>query len=98
MQLAKSGFLEENNVMLLGADPDTIDKAEDRQMFKDTMEAIGQPVIPSKVVNVLEDALAFADEIGYPVIVRPAFTLAAAAAVSATTRPTWSASARPACA
>ena len=75
MQLAKSGFLEENNVMLLGADPDTIDKAEDRQMFKDTMEAIGQPVIPSKVVNVLEDALAFADEIGYPVIVRPAFTL-----------------------
>ena len=48
MQLAKSGFLEENNVMLLGADPDTIDKAEDRQMFKDTMEAIGQPVIPSK--------------------------------------------------
>ena len=75
MQLAKSGFLEENNVMLLGADPDTIDKAEDRQMFKDTMEAIGQPVIPSKVVNTLEDALAFAEEISYPVIVRPAFTL-----------------------
>ena len=75
MQLAKSGFLEENNVMLLGADPDTIDKAEDRQMFKDTMEAIGQPVIPSKVVTTLEDALAFAEEISYPVIVRPAFTL-----------------------
>ena len=75
MQLAKSGFLEEHNVMLLGADPDTIDKAEDRQMFKDTMEAIGQPVIPSKVVNTLEDALAFAEEISYPVIVRPAFTL-----------------------
>ena len=75
MQLAKSGFLEENNVMLLGADPDTIDKAEDRQMFKDTMEAIGQPVIPSKVVTTLEDAIAFAEEISYPVIVRPAFTL-----------------------
>ena len=75
MQLAKSGFLEENNVMLLGADPNTIDKAEDRQMFKDTMESIGQPVIPSKVVNTLEDALAFAEEISYPVIVRPAFTL-----------------------
>ena len=75
MQLAKEGFLEENNVRLLGADPDTIDKAEDRQMFKDTMEAIGQPVIPSKVVNDVESAVKFANEIGYPLIIRPAFTL-----------------------
>ncbi|MGI6030510.1 MAG: carbamoyl-phosphate synthase large subunit [Eubacteriales bacterium] len=75
MQLAKEGFLEENNVILLGAKPDTIDKAEDRQMFKDTMESIGQPCIPSKVVNTVEDALDFAEEIQYPVIVRPAFTL-----------------------
>ncbi len=75
MQLAKSGFLEENNVMLLGANPETIDKAEDRQLFKDTMESINQPCIPSKVVTTLEDALAFAEEISYPVIVRPAFTL-----------------------
>ena len=75
MQLAKEGFLEKNNVQLLGAVPETIDKAEDRQMFKDTMEAIGEPVIPSRVVNTLEDALAFGQEIGYPVIVRPAFTL-----------------------
>src|SRR5574344_1198110 len=76
MELAKSGFLKEHNVRLLGANPETIDKAEDRQMFKDTMEAIGEPCIPSKVVTTLKDALDFADNvIKYPVIVRPAFTL-----------------------
>ena len=75
MQLAKEGFLESHNVRLLGASPETIDKAEDRQIFKDTMEKIGQPCIPSKVVNTVEDAEAFAREIGYPVIIRPAFTL-----------------------
>lgn len=75
MQLAESGFLEEHGVKLLGSNPETIHKAEDRQAFKDTMEAIGQPCIPSKVVENLEDAMDFAEEIGYPVIVRPAFTL-----------------------
>ena len=75
MQLAKEGFLKKHNVRLLGASPETIDKAEDRQIFKDTMEKIGQPCIPSKVVNTVEDAEAFALEIGYPVIIRPAFTL-----------------------
>ena len=75
MQLAKEGFLESHNVRLLGASPETIDKAEDRQIFKDTMEKIGQPCIPSKVVTTVEDAEAFAREIGYPVIIRPAFTL-----------------------
>ena len=75
MQLAKEGFLEKHNVRLLGASPETIDKAEDRQIFKDTMEKIGQPCIPSKVVTTVEDAEAFALEIGYPVIIRPAFTL-----------------------
>ncbi len=75
MQLAKEGFLKKHNVKLLGARPETIDKAEDRQMFKDTMESIGQPVIPSTVVNDVESAVAFAKEIGYPVIIRPAFTL-----------------------
>ena len=75
MQLAKEGFLEKQDVRLLGARPETIDKAEDRQLFKDTMEAIGQPVIPSEVVTDLEAAMAFAEGIGYPVIVRPAFTL-----------------------
>jgi len=75
MQLAKEGFLEAHNVKLLGANPETIDKAEDRQMFKDTMLAIGEPCIPSKVVETVEDALEYAEEIHYPVIVRPAFTL-----------------------
>ncbi len=75
MQLAKEGFLEENGVKLLGASPETIDKAEDRQIFKDTMESIGEPCIPSKVVTNVEDAAEFAKEIEYPVIIRPAFTL-----------------------
>jgi len=75
MQLAEEGFLEANGVKLLGADPLTIHKAEDRQAFKDTMEKIHQPCIPSKVVETVEDAVAFANEIHYPVIVRPAFTL-----------------------
>ncbi len=78
MQLAKSGFLEKNNVRLLGMKVDTIDKAEDRQLFKDTMLSIGQPCVPSLVVTDTESALSFADEIGYPVIVRPAFTLGGA--------------------
>lgn len=76
MELAKSGFLESHGVQLLGARPLTIDKAEDRQMFKDTMEAIGEPCIPSKVVTDYDDALDFAkNKIGFPVIIRPAFTL-----------------------
>ena len=57
MQLAKEGFLDSHNVTLLGADPETIDKAEDRQSFKDTMESIGEPCIPSKVVTTVEDCL-----------------------------------------
>ena len=75
MQLAEEGFLESHNVKLLGADPLTIHKAEDRQAFKDTMEKIGEPCIPSKVVETIEDAVDFAKVIDYPVIVRPAFTL-----------------------
>ena len=75
MQLAEEGFLESHNVKLLGADPLTIHKAEDRQAFKDTMEKIGEPCIPSKVVETIEDAVDFAKVINYPVIVRPAFTL-----------------------
>lgn len=75
MQLAKEGFLEIHGVKLLGANPETIDKAEDRQIFKDTMLSIGEPCIPSKVVETVEDALNYAEEILYPVIVRPAFTL-----------------------
>ena len=75
MELAESGFLEANGVKLLGTNVEAIHKAEDRQAFKDTMLSIGEPCIASKVVNNLEDAIAFAEEIGYPVIVRPAYTL-----------------------
>ena len=75
MQLAEERFLDSHHVKLLGANPETIHKAEDRQAFKDTMEKIGEPCIPSKVVETVEDAIAFAEEINYPVIVRPAFTL-----------------------
>ncbi len=75
MQLAHNGFLDSHGVRLLGSSPATIDKAEDRQLFKDTMESIGQPCIPSEVVTTVEDAVSFATSIGYPVIVRPAFTL-----------------------
>ena len=79
MQLAKEGFLAKHNVKLLGANPETIDKAEDRQMFKDTMESINQPCIASKVVTTVEDAVAFAKELGNgevcSVVIRPAFTM-----------------------
>ena len=75
MELAESGFLEEQGVKLLGTAVDAIKMAEDRQEFKDTMLRIGEPCIPSEVVNTLEDALAFAENIGYPVVVRPAYTL-----------------------
>ncbi len=75
MQLAKSGFLAEHGVRLLGADPQTIHRAEDRRAFKEAMAAIHQPVIASEIVETVEDALAAAERVRYPVVVRPAFTL-----------------------
>ena len=75
MELCESGFLDKMGVKLLGANPETIAKAEDRQMFKDTMEKIGEPCIASKVVHSVEDAVEFTREIGLPVIIRPAYTL-----------------------
>ncbi|MBR3273628.1 MAG: carbamoyl-phosphate synthase large subunit [Clostridia bacterium] len=75
MQLDKEGFLEAHGVKLIGTNVEAIDKAEDRQLFKDTMEQIGEPVIPSDIAEDVDRALAIADEIGYPVIIRPAFTL-----------------------
>ncbi len=75
MELAEEGFFAEHNVKMLGTNVESIKKAEDRQDFKDTMESIDQPCIASKVVHDLQDALDFAEEIGYPVIVRPAYTL-----------------------
>lgn len=78
MQLAKDGFLAQHNVRLLGASLETIDNAEDRLLFKQTMESIDQPIIPSDIVTDLPAAVKLAKKIGYPVIVRPAFTLGGA--------------------
>lgn len=75
MQLARDGYLETMKIKLLGSTPETIDKAEDRRMFKDTMNKIGQPVVPSVIATDINQALSFADEVGFPLIVRPAFTL-----------------------
>ena len=78
MQLAKDGYLDKMGVKLLGTGAEAIDKAEDRQMFRDTMVKINQPVVPSDIANDLETAEKIAEEIGYPVIIRPAFTLGGA--------------------
>ena len=75
MELAESGFLEEHGVKLIGTTAETIFKAEDRQAFKDTMEKIGEPCAASQVVNTVKDGIKFTNTIGYPVVLRPAFTL-----------------------
>lgn len=75
MELAESGFLEEHGVKLIGTTAETIFKAEDRQAFKDTMEKIGEPCAASLVVKNVEDGIKFTNTIGYPVVLRPAFTL-----------------------
>ena len=75
MELEERGFLKEHNVRLIGTTSMTIKKAEDRQEFKDTMEKIGEPVAASLVVKSVEDGIAFTNTIGYPVVLRPAYTL-----------------------
>ncbi|MDY6314156.1 MAG: carbamoyl-phosphate synthase large subunit, partial [Clostridia bacterium] len=75
MQLAKKGVLEECEIELLGTDTESIERAEDRELFKELCEEIGEPVVPSKITYSIEEGMAAADEIGYPVILRPAFTL-----------------------
>ena len=75
MELEERGFLKEHNVRLIGTTSQTIKKAEDRQEFKDTMEKIGEPVAASLVVTTVEDGIAFTNTIGYPVVLRPAYTL-----------------------
>ena len=84
MRLARDGFLDKYNVRLLGSSPSAIDKAEDRKIFKETMESIGQPCVPSVIATDVETAVKFAGEIGYPVIIRPAFTLGGTGGGSAT--------------
>ena len=75
MELEEKGFLKENNVRLIGTTAQTIKKAEDRQEFKDTMEKIGEPVAASLVVHDVQAGIDFTNKIGYPVVLRPAYTL-----------------------
>ena len=75
VKLAKKGILKECNVKLLGTGIDSIEKAEDRELFKELCMEIGEPVLPSIVVNTIEEGLDAAQEIGYPVVIRPAYTL-----------------------
>ena len=75
MELEDAGFLEKHKVRLIGTTALTIKKAEDREMFKETMEKIGEPVAPSDIVESVEQGLAVAERIGYPVVLRPAYTL-----------------------
>ncbi len=75
MQLARKGILAECQVELLGTSCESIERAEDRELFKELCEEIGEPVITSKIANSMEEGVAAAEEIGYPVVLRPAFTL-----------------------
>ncbi len=75
MQLSRDGTLVKYGVRLLGSDINSIEKAEDREQFRETLEAMGQPVIPSATAVTVDQALTIAGEIGYPVIIRPAYTL-----------------------
>ncbi len=75
MELEESGFLADNGIRLIGATAESIFRAEDRQAFKDTMDKIGEPSAPSEVVRSVEEGIAFTNTIGYPVVLRPAFTL-----------------------
>ncbi len=75
MEIAETGFLEENGCRLIGTTSETIKKAEDRLEFKETMEKIGEPCAPSLVVENVDDGIAFTNKIGYPVVLRPAYTL-----------------------
>ena len=75
MLLEKKGVLKESGVELLGTSSESIERAEDRELFKELCQSIGEPVIPSEIANTLEEAVAAATNIGYPVVLRPAFTL-----------------------
>ena len=75
MQLEKKGVLAECRVELLGTKSESIERAEDREMFKKLCESLGEPVLPSDIANSVEEGLKVAEEIGYPVVLRPAFTL-----------------------
>jgi len=75
VQLAKKGILKECQVEILGTSFESIERAEDRELFKELCESLGEPVLPSHIAMSIEEAVAVAEEIGYPVVLRPAFTL-----------------------
>ncbi|MBQ5929594.1 MAG: carbamoyl-phosphate synthase large subunit, partial [Clostridia bacterium] len=77
-KLAKSGFLDKHGVKLIGTKLDAIDRSEDRELFKETMEKINQPCVPSDIAYTVEECVAIANKLGYPVIIRPAYTLGGA--------------------
>ena len=77
-KLAKSGFLEKHGVKLIGTKLDAIDRSEDRELFKETMEKINQPCVPSDIAYTVDECVAIANRLGYPVIIRPAYTLGGA--------------------
>lgn len=77
-ELYKEGYLQSRGVRLIGTNAEAIDRAEDRKLFKETMNAIGEPTVPSEIAESVPEAVKAAEEIGYPVIVRPAFTLGGA--------------------
>ena len=77
-KLAKSGFLDKHGVKLIGTKLDAIDRSEDRELFKETMEKIHQPCVPSDIAYTVEECVAIANKLGYPVIIRPAYTLGGA--------------------
>ncbi|MCK8816455.1 carbamoyl-phosphate synthase large subunit [Natroniella sulfidigena] len=78
MELARSGFLEDKEIKMLGTSLETIDQAEDRDQFKRLMEEIDEPIAQSEIIESIEEAVEFADQIGYPLIIRPAFTMGGA--------------------
>lgn len=75
MQLEKKGVLKECQVELLGTSSQSIERAEDRELFKELCQELGEPVLPSIITHSMEEAVKAAEEIGYPVVLRPAFTL-----------------------
>lgn len=89
MELAESGILDELGIELLGTKLSAIDQAEDRDLFKKLMEELNQPIPESEIVTTVEEAVAFANKIGYPIIVRPAFTLGGLVAVCVRMKPNY---------
>ncbi len=75
MQLSRKGVLDECHVKMLGTPPESIERAEDRELFKELCESLGEPVLPSLIATSMEEGVAAAEKIGYPVVLRPAFTL-----------------------